>query len=225
VTGRVRAGVLLACAAVVLLVAWYAGAQFPSAAPAPSPGSVRLGPEPGEDVRAYQARLPAQLPGPGAEALALVQFQAALPVPDAAATVAGTQPVSAVVRVSLHRVQTALRFEDLDPAPPALDTLDVARQRAHQQAAADAQRLSGRPADVAAVEAQTLADPAAPCVLALLVRGGRAELEAVVRRPGVRAVDAAPAGVTAREIALVPLLPEQEQRADPLPDDGEVTPP
>jgi hypothetical protein len=225
VTGRVRAGVLLACATVVLLAAWYAGAQFPASAPAPAAGSVRLGPEPGEDVGAYLARLPAQLPAPGVETLALVQFDPAVPVPEAVAAVVGTDPVTAVFRVPLHRVQTALRFEDLDPAPPAADSLDVARQRAHRHAVADAQRLSGRPADVAAAEAQTLADPAAPCVLALVVRGGRAELEAVATGQGVRAVDAAPVRVTIHELALAPLLPGQEQRADPLPDDGEVTPP
>jgi hypothetical protein len=44
----------------------------------------------------------------------------------------------------------------------------------------------------------------------------------VAARPGVRAVHAAPAGVTARELAIAPLLPDQVERADPLPDDGTV---
>jgi hypothetical protein len=222
VTGRARTGVLLACAAVVLLVAWYAGAQFPTGTPAPAPGSVRLGPEPGEEVSAYLARLPAELPAPGVEALALVQFAAELPVPAAVQAVAGAAPVTAVLRVPLPRIQTALRFEPLEQGVPPPAALDAARRRAQQQAAADAQRLAGRAAAVAAAEARALADPAAPCVLAIVVRAERATLDAVAARPDVRAVHAAPAGVTARELALAPLLPGQVEWVDPLPDDGEV---
>jgi len=51
---------------------------------------------------------------------------------------------------------------------------------------------------------------------------GEAGLGAVVGRPAVRAVEAAPPGTAARELALSPLLPEQTVRADPLPDDGPV---
>jgi hypothetical protein len=225
VTGRARATVLLACAAVVLLVAWYAGAQVPASAPAPASGSVRLGPEPGEEVSAYLARLPGELPEPGVETLALVQLDAELTPPQALSAVAGTVPVTAVLRVPLPRVQTALRFAPLDPGVAAPTALDVARERAQQEAAADAQRSGGRAADVAAVEARALADPAAPCVLALVVRAERAGLEAVAARPEVRAVHAAPAGTSPRELALAPLLPGQVERADPLPDDGIVTPP
>jgi hypothetical protein len=222
VTGRARTGALLACAAVVLLVAWYAGAQFPTGTPAPAPGSVRLGPEPGEEVSAYLARLPAELPAPGVEALALVQFAAELPVPAAVQAVADAVPVTAVLRVPLPRIQTALRFEPLEQGVPPPAALDAARQRAEQQAGADAQRQAGRAAAVAAAEARALADPAAPCVLAIVVRAERATLDAVAARPDVRAVHAAPAGVTARELALAPLLPGQVERVDPLPDDGEV---
>jgi hypothetical protein len=221
-TGRARAGVLLACAAVVLLTAWYAGARFPVNAPSPAPGSVRLGPEPGEEVSAYLARLPAELPAPGVEALALVQFSAELPGSAAVQAVTGAAAVTAVLRVPLPRVQTALRFEPLEPGVPPPAALDAARQRAERQAAADAQRQAGRAAGVAAAEARGLADPATPCVLAVVVRAERSVLEGLATRPDVRAVHAAPAGVTARELALAPLLPGQAERADPLPDDGEV---
>lgn len=213
---------LVACAAVVLLTAWYAGSRPPAAAPAPTPGSVRLGPEPGEDVAAYLHRLPAELPAPGVEALALVQLAAELPGAAAVPALAGTVPVTAVLRVPLPRVQTALRFEPLEPGVPVPAALDAARQRAEQAAAADAQQQTGRVAEVAAVEARTLADPGAPCVLAVVVRAQRAGLDTVAARPEVRAVHAAPAGVTARELAIAPLLPEQVERADPLPDDGAV---
>jgi hypothetical protein len=222
VTGRARVGALLACAVVVLLVAWYAGAQFPAGAPAPAAGSVRLGPEPGEDVQAYLARLPAELPVPGVEALALVQFAAELPVVAAVPVTAGAAPVTAVLRVPLPRVQTALRFEPLEQGVPAQAALDGARRRAGQQAAADTGRQAGRAAAVAAAEARALADPAAPCVLAVVVRAERVALEAAAARPEVRAVHAAPAGVGARELAIAPLLPGQVERADPLPDDGDV---
>ncbi|GAA5119548.1 hypothetical protein GCM10023320_25460 [Pseudonocardia adelaidensis] len=213
---------LLACAAVVLVTAWYAGSRVPASAPAPAPGSVRLGPEPGEEVAAYLHRLPVELPAPGVEALALVQFAAELPAAAAVPAVAGTVPVTAVLRVPLPRVQTALRFEPLEQGAPVRAALDAARQRARETAAADAQRQTGRAAQVAAAEATALADPAAPCVLAVVVRAQRAGLDAVAARPGVRAVQAAPAGVTARELALAPLLPEQVERADPPPDDGPV---
>jgi hypothetical protein len=224
VTGRARAGVLAACAVIVLLAAWYAGAQVPASGPAPVTGSVRLGPEPGEEVAAYLRRLPAELPAPGTAALALVQFTAELPASAAVPAVAGTTPVTAVLRVPMARVQTALRFQPLEQGMPVPAALDAARRRAQEQAAADAQRLSeraGRAADVAAAEAMALADPATPCVLALVVQAERAGLDAVAARPDVRAVHAAPTGVTARELALSPLLPEQVEHADPLPDDGQ----
>jgi hypothetical protein len=214
--------VLLACAAVVLLTAWYAGTRFPESAPAPAAGSVRLGPEPGEDVAAYRQRLPAELPAPGTPVLALVQFASELPASAAVEAVPGTTPVTAVLRVPMPRVQTALRFEPLGEGMPVPAALDAARQRAQQQAVADAQRQSGRAAAVAAAEAGALGDPSAPCVLALLVRAERAGLDAVAARPDVRAVHAAPPGVTARELAISPLLPAQVERADPLPDDAPV---
>jgi hypothetical protein len=222
VTGRARAGVLLACAVVVLLAAWYAGTQFPASAPAPAPGSIRLGPEPGEDVAAYLHRVSGELPAPGTAALALVQLAAELPDPAAVAAVAGATPVTVVLRVPMPRVQTALRFEPLEQGVPLPVALDAARRRAQQQATTDAQRQAGRAAEVAAAEARALADPSAPCVLALVVQAERAGLDAVAARPDVRAVHAAPAGATARELAVSPLLPEQVERADPLPDDGPV---
>jgi hypothetical protein len=157
--------VLLACAAVVLLTAWYAGASFPASAPAPAPGSVRLGPEPGEDVAAYLQRLPGELPAPGVEVVALVQFATELPPAAAATAVEGAVPVSAVLRVPVARVQTALRFEPLEQGVPAPAALDAARQQALRGATADARQQTGRPADIASAEERALADPAAPCVL------------------------------------------------------------
>jgi hypothetical protein len=227
VSGRRRIAILAVCAVLAVLVAGYAAWQSGSPTPGPPVGSVRLGPEPGEEVTAYLARLPATLPPAGVVAPALVQFGAE---PTVAAALAATtetpvgavEPVSAVFRVALPRVQTALRFEPLEPGVAVPTAVDSARQRAAAAAAADAGRLTGRPREVAAAEAAALASPACACVLALVVQADGAALAALAARSGVRAVEAAPAGTTLPEIALSPLLPEQTVRADPLPDDGAV---
>ncbi|MFC5993350.1 hypothetical protein ACFQE5_03875 [Pseudonocardia hispaniensis] len=210
------------CVVVALLVAWYAGGQFAPAQPRPPAGSVRLGPDPGEPVAGYLARLPALLPVPGTSAPALVQLAAEVPTADAALLAGVMRVDSVVLRVPLARVQTALYFEALDPRIELPRALDTARQRAAHAAAAEAGRLTGRPGAVAAAEQAALADPGCACVVAFVVEGERAALETLAGRPGVRAVHAAPAGTTPVELALAPLLPEQTDRADPLPDDGPV---
>jgi len=222
VTVRGRVGVLVACAVVAVLVAWYAASTSPPATPLPPAGSVRLGPDPGADVPAYLAALPATLPQAGAVAPALVQFTAEQTTAGALALVPGTTPVTAVFRVPLSRVQTAQRFEALEPGVPLPTALDSARQRAGAAAGGDAGRLDGRPRAVAAVEEAALGAPTCACVLALVAQGDGTALTRLAAEPGVRAVDAAPAGTTSRELALSPLLPEQTERADPLPDDGGV---
>ncbi len=212
-----RRGLVLA-ACLLVVVAAAVVAVRPDTTPAPSAGAVRLGPEPGEDVAAYRARLPSSLPPDGARAPALVQLDVELTTADAAAAVTGTSPRTAVFRVPLPRVQTALRFAALEEGVPR--ALDNARARAQQAAATDAARLAGRAGAVAAAEARALADPACRCVLAVLVDADRGGLEAVAARPGVRAVEAAPPDTV--DPALAPLLPEQTARADPPPDDGPV---
>ena len=221
-TVRGRVGVLAACAVVAVLVALYAAWTSPPPTPLPPPGSVHLGPDPGENVASYLAVLPATLPPPATVAAALVQFTAERTTADAVATVAGTIPLTAVFRVPMTRVQTALRFEALESGVPLRTALDSARQRAGAAAAADAGRLTGRPQAVAAAEAADLDVPTCTCVLALVVQGDGTALTQLATRTGVRAVDAAPAGTTSRELALSPLLPDQTERADPLPDDGGV---
>jgi hypothetical protein len=221
VNARRRLAVLAGCVLVALAVAWYAGSQHPPSSATPAPGSVRLGPEAGEDVAAYLARLPATLPPDGARAPALVQLVAEATAQDALAAVDGTTPVTAVFRVPLPRVQTALRFVALEPGVPSAAALDSARVRAQRAAAAEALQ-AGRPGAVAAVEAASLDSADCRCVVALVVDGDQAGLGAVAGRPAVRAVEAAPPGTTDGELALAPLLPEQAVRADPPPDDGPV---
>jgi len=222
VSVRGRVGVVLTCVVVAVLVALYAALRSPPAVPLPSAGSVHLGPEPGQDVSGYLASLQFRRPPPGSSAPALVQFDAERTTADALAAVAGTTVVSAVFRVELPRVQTALRFEAVEPGVPAATALDNARQRAAAAATTDAGRLTGRPRAVAAVEVARLTGPTCACVLALVVEGDGAALAQVADRSGVRAVDAAPAGTTPRELALSPLLPGQTALAGPLPDDGGV---
>jgi len=221
VTSTRRAVVLLGAVVVALLTAWYAGSRAPSLPP-PPPGSVRLGPEAGEVVADYLARLPAELPPSGVVAPALVQFAAEQDTDGALAATAGTVAVLAVFRVPIQRVQTALRFEGVEDAVAPPTALGSARDRARSSAVDDADRLTGRARVVAGVEAAELADPACACVLAVVVRGDRTALQALLTRPGVRAVHAAPPDAAPAELALSPLLPAQTERADPLPDDGPV---
>jgi hypothetical protein len=213
--------VLVGCVVVALLAAWYAGAQHGPPVRTPPAGTVRLGPEAGEDVAAYLGRTPATLPPDGRRVPALVQMSAAATPTEALAAIAGSTPVTAVFRVPLPRVQTALRFVDLEPGVPAGAALANARVRAQRAAAADA-RVTGRPGAVAAAEAAALDRADCRCLVALVVDGDRAGLATIAGRAAVRAVEAAPPGTTAVELALAPLLPEQTVRADPLPDDGPV---
>lgn len=221
-TVRGRVGVIVACIVVAALVALYAASRNPVAAPLPPAGSVHLGPDPGQDVASYLAGLPTARPPAGTATLALVELTTERTTADAIALTAGTTPVTAVFRVPIARVQTALHFEVLEPGVPLATGLDTARQRAGSAAGNDAARLTGRPQAIAAAEAAALGSPACACVLALVVDGDGTALAALAARPGVRGVDAAPPGTTSRELALSPLLPEQTDRADPLPDDGSV---
>jgi hypothetical protein len=220
---RWRLGVVVACVVLALGTAWYAGSQVPrSGPPAPPAGSVRLGPDAGEDVAGYLARIPADLPPSGPTVLALVQFGSGRTAADAVAAAAGAEPVTAVFRVPIPRVQTAFAFEDLEPQVPAAIAVESARQRAAAAAAGRADASGDRQRAVAAAERAALSEGRCACVIALVVRGSRTVLDTVAARPGVRAVQAAPPGTVPVELALSPLLPEQTDRADPPPDDGLV---
>lgn len=221
-TGRARIIILGGLALVVVMVAWVAGGEGGGSTPTRTAGSVRVGPDPGQAVAEYRADLGRLLPAPGEQTLALVQLTEQIDTP-AAAALAGPSPVvTAVFRVPLPRVQTALRFEPVTGTGDLDAALDVARQRAGFAAGADASRLTGRPAAVAAAEQRAYRSPACVCVLALVVRADRARLDPLAATLGVRAVQAAPVGTQPRDLALSPLLPEQTSAADPLPDDGSV---
>ena len=229
--------------AVLLGVAWVAGRQSVAGDPGPPPSldAVRLGPEPAAPVAGYLAGLPARLPAPGAPPVpALVQFVGGQDSAAAARMLAGAGavPVTAVFRVSLPRVQTALRFErlppvdDADPVAGAERRFALAGRAARRDAEAEAGRLSGRAAALARYEAAALtvpagggsAGPGCRCLLAVLVTGDRPGLTRLAALPEVRAVDAAPEGTPPTGVALSPLLPEQTRVVVPVPDDGPVPP-
>ncbi|MEV1293520.1 hypothetical protein [Pseudonocardia sp. NPDC049635] len=230
---------VVALMGVVLLGAlWVAGSGPPSPSGVAT-GAVRLGPDAGQDVAGYLAALPARLPPAGERAPALVQFEQPLDAAGAAAVAGGATVDTAVFRVPIDRVQTALRFEPVAGTGDPEAALGVARERAAFGATADADRarraaegmtdpearsVLSRRAAVAAAEQATLARPECACLLALVVQAGRAELEALAATDGVRAVDAAPPGTATAELALSPLLPEQRTAVTPPPDDGPVPP-
>ena len=122
------------------MVAWVAGSEGGDPAPPTTGGSVRLGPDPGQSVEEYRAGLARQLPPPGETVLALVQPTAQLDVRSAAALAGPTPVETAVFRVPLPRVQTALRFE------PVTGTGDVAGALGWPVAAPRSPRPPTRPA-------------------------------------------------------------------------------
>lgn len=231
------AAVVLAVVLVVALVtAWVAGSS--SAPGEGTPGSTdatRLGPAAGETVAGYLARAAAVPPGPPGARPALVQFTAEQDVVGAAAALAGSGVTAreAVFRVPLPRVQTALRrvsLDDTGTVDPAA-ALRLAETQAANRAREQARAAQGRPASVATTESARLAAGCA-CVVALVVEADPATLAPLRGRPGVRAVEVAPAGARLGALAVSPLLPEQTddgreppETVGPVPDDGPVPPP
>ncbi|MDD7940555.1 hypothetical protein PHK61_19200 [Actinomycetospora lutea] len=190
------------------------------------PGSTdatRLGPAAGETVAGYLERTHAVPPGPAGPRPTLVTFAAEQDVARAAALVDGTTPRQAVFRVPLPRVQTALRTVTLGPVAPG-EALRLAEAQAANRAGEQARTTTGRPAAIAATESARLAAGCA-CVLAVVVDADPALAPALAARPGVRAVEVAPADARPAALAVSPLLPEQTQTVGPVPDDGPVPPP
>ena len=163
-----------------------------------------------------------------------MQFDAALTPDAAAAALARTTPVQAVVRVPLPRVQTALRRVDLPPAPPAaalraaLTTAAGESGAAADTADAPTSAADARRVAVARAEAAALGRPGCACLIGAVVQVAPAAVPAVRSAPGVRAVQVAPPGTSRARLAVSPLLPDQGPgRPDgptvgPVPDDGPV---
>ncbi|MGH3883049.1 MAG: hypothetical protein ACRDRC_06555, partial [Pseudonocardiaceae bacterium] len=117
----------------------------------------------------------------------------------------------------------ALITRDLPGQRPVAELTEVVRSAAQDRAAVASRVPGSRPAAVAAAEAARLRGGCA-CVVAFLVVGDGAALQAVASRPGVRAVHVAAPDTPLQDVAISPLLPEQVGRAGPVPDDGPVPP-
>jgi hypothetical protein len=214
----------LAILVAVLLVCGCACAS-PRAQP-PVMGTDLLGPEQGERVADYATRARHTLPTTG-EVWALVQLGEPVDAGTAAALTEGVRVSRVVYRVPLPRVQTALVTMPLPGQRPAGELREAQRRaaderkRAGERAAADGQ---SRAAGIAAAEAAELRAGCA-CVLALLVRADRSGLDAVAGRPPVRVIHAATPGLPLRAVAVSPLLPEQHDVVEPVPDDGPIPSP
>lgn len=206
----------------VLVTAWVAGGE--TTGRSEGTDATRLGPEAGESVAGYLARVHAVPPGPPGPRLALVQFATPLDPAGAAAVLdgSGADLDQAVFRVPLTRVQTAQRRVTLTPSDTPADAVAAAQGRAAFEARDQVRSTSGRSAAIAAAEARALSGPCA-CVLAMVVRlDPAAALPVLAARAMVRAVQVAPNGARTATLAVSPLLPEQVTTVGPVPDDGVV---
>lgn len=210
--------VLLAVLVVVFgLTTWVAGQRDE---PVPR-GVQRLGPEAGEPVAEYLHRASASLPAGHSPHWALVELDSYLTPDRAADLTRGVRLSRVVFRVPLPRVQTALITRDLPGQQPVSELVAAEQSAAAERLAASRTASDSRRAAVDAAEAAQLRRGCA-CVLALLVLGDGDALRTVAGRPNVRAVHAALADTSIQDLAIAPLLPEQDEMAGPVPDDGPV---
>ncbi len=110
---------------------------------------------------------------------------------------------SAMDRVAVRKEEDADRYTALADQQPAGTLRDIYTSNAdlsREEAAAYRQRCA--------------------CVFAIVVRGSAAALLTLARSPDVRAVEPAPDLANASQAVFAPPLPEQVDRATPLPDDG-----
>jgi len=217
-----RGGVALPAVLVALLGAavWATVGRLSPSAPERTGSVTRLGPNDGEPVAGYVQRTRAVLAGrvEAEPAYALVAFGRYLRPAAVPALLGRADVVEQLVRVPLRRVQTEVI---LLPArtPTETDGLMVAAARRLLVKASGNDAEDRVAAAVDAAQARALAAGCA-CVLAAVVHGPPAELRVLAARPGVRAVEVAPAGEPLSRLAFVPLLPEQATRVGPPPDDG-----
>ncbi|MDT7712940.1 MAG: hypothetical protein QOG46_1629 [Pseudonocardiales bacterium] len=216
---RARWLVLAVLVVVFGLTIWAAGQR---GEPLPA-GAERLGPEAGEQVVDYLRRAERSLPaGNSGPVWALAQLDSYLTPAPAAELARGVRLSRAIIRVPLPRIQTALITRDLPGQRPVAELTEALWSAAADRAAV-ASRQHGRRAALATAEAAQLRTSCA-CVVALLVFGDGDALRVLAARPGVRAVHAALLDTPIQDLAISPLLPEQLERAGPVPDDGPVPP-
>ena len=180
----------------------------------------RLGPESGTRIADYLAQAQDSLAGPDEPRYALISLRAEITAQQAYDLAAGSRIAELVFRVPLPRVQTPVVAVGVgEGRDSVLGSVAVAADRLRTAAA----RSGGneRQHRIATVSAQRIGDGCA-CVVALTIRATPTVLRAVAGQPQVRAVEALPADAVAGSYALVPLLPENTDIVEPLPDDGDV---
>jgi len=216
-------GVVIVLALVVILTALCT--ELPR-----SPGvmSDALGPDPGEPVAAYLQRaadsLATDTPAATGPRWALVTTERPWTAAEAAEATAGLPRVSTlyaqtpepgVAMPVLTQTLAEPAAGEAGRAPVLARALDrIARAAAGTQD-------TGRAAQAHALTA-TRVRAGAPAVIALIVRADTATLRDVADEPGVRSVDALPPDAVWGRFAVRPLLPQQRDAADPLPDGAPV---
>lgn len=230
----VGVGVVIVLALVVILTALRT--ELPR-----SPGvmSDALGPDAGEPVSDYLARAAASLEvdddevttgeqdgdGPVAR-WALVTAERPWSVADAVAVVSGLPRLSGVyVQTPLPGVAMPVGVQTTAEPVSGEHTREPVLARALGRAAdaAEARAVAGdgRPAAVEELTAQRIRD-GQPAIIGLVVRGEAEGLRAVAGEAGVRSVEELPADAVWGHFAVRPLLPQQVDAADPLPDHAPV---
>jgi hypothetical protein len=200
---------------VAVIVAGTLGRPRPTAV-----NTDQLGPAPGMAVSEYLAAAQASVSRARSDATprwALVSPRTEI-TPAVAAGIAADARVSRVLyRVPIARVQTPLVTIDIPAGRAAvLDSSQYAASRLLGQPSAD-----DRTDRIAAISAARIRSGCA-CVVGLSVYGTVAQLRVIAARADVRAVEALPADAVAGHFGVTPLLPEQDDRALPGPDDGPV---
>jgi hypothetical protein len=192
-------------------------------------GTASLGVPPGEDVDTWLAQARTVVEelaerAPDRRYLALVTLDAHVPIADVARLTVGVDPVRAYLRApgleTAETVELPLAGVSTAAVLPALCTATSARK------AEDAESLRSlaatievmtpeeqlqrddfvQEADRATAEAQAFGGDCAT-LFALVVEGEARSLAALLQRPGVRGVEAAPAGITLLDLQVAPLLP------------------
>lgn len=195
-----------------------------------------LGVHDGDSIPAYIALSRSKLEAlaarePGRVGFALVSLNRYLS-PDEVAAVAGeVASVMAYARVPLAGRQTERVRLDAIRLPvdlvSAMDRVAVRKEEdadrytalAEQQPPGTLRDIYTSNADLSREEAAAYRQRCA-CVFALVVRGSAAALLTLAGAPDVRAVEPAPELANTSQAVFAPPLPEQVDRATPLPDDA-----
>nr|WP_051161292.1 hypothetical protein [Nocardia transvalensis] len=210
-TAAILTAAVLAVALIVLL--GWANPPRPSVV-----STDRLGPENGEPVADYLARVRDSLAAADNDQhWALVSFGTGVPADQLPRSAAGLRISHVLYHVPIDRVYTP----PIDVPVPAGDAATLASLAAAAGAMDNSQPADDRAARTARVVAARL-HAACPCAVGLVVRATPPQLRDLATHNSIRAVEALPPDAAAGAFTVVPLLPEQQETTAPGPDDGPV---